>query len=167
MNLLKNTQKVLKKDSKSERHLTQFHLTKTHTTQRHHNKTPSCHNTITIQHHHVTTASQHNTILSQHHPNERTLPPHYALFTKKQHEEFCNTTPPQHNSTTTQLHHNKTPFLKDFFPSSLYSTPPSMLHRMTWVSQSRFAFGHRRRVCWPWASGPFLITILTNGYHPP
>ena len=50
-------------------------------------------------------------------------------------------------------------FLFFFAP---YSTPPSILNHVTWVSQSRLAFGHQRRVGWPQAFGPLPITILTH-----
>ena len=127
-------------------------MTHLHTTQHHHNKTPSCHNAITTQCNHVTTPSYHNTITSQHHHNKRTSPRHYALFTKKQHEELCDTTPPQHNPTTTKLNFLRPLFFCTLFYSTIYPTP----------TQNRLAFGHHRRVGCPRAFGPLPITIPTH-----
>ena len=118
----------------SDCHLTQQHLTDPQTTKtktKHiHFTTPSQHDVITLQWHHNTTPSCHNTIMSQHnHNKQKTSPQHYAILTKQKqkHSKFCDTTTPQHNTTAIKSY-----FLSHFI-FILYSTPPSILHHMTWV----------------------------------
>ena len=42
----------------------------------------------------------------------------------------------------------------------LYTTPPSILTLVTWVPQSRLAFGQTPHVGWPSGLRPLAITIL-------
>ena len=127
-----------------------------------HNTTPSQQHTITLQHHHnkhhhVTRPSQHNTIASQHHHNKRTLPQHFAIFTKTTIRTL------QQNVTTTQHHHNKTKkpnFFLSFFILLLHHL--SYTTRITLVSQSRLAFSHHHRASWPQAFVPLPIAIQTH-----
>ena len=136
---------------------------------------PIQHNGIVTKHHYVTTPSQNNIRTSQRNPHtQKKTSCHNTITTKghhhnttpylpKQHKLFCNTTPSQHNATTTQRHHNKRSILNTFFFSfPLDNTPPSILHHMTWLLQSRLDFGHHCRVSWPRAFGPSPITILTH-----